>query len=241
MKYAIVSDIHGNIESLERALALIGDEDTVLCLGDIVGYGPNPNECVRMIRARAKNAVLGNHDLAALDNFGVEYFNDAARAAITWTQGVLTEDNRTWLNGLSYELRFPEFLLVHGAPVNYFEYILDKRTATKAFANTDAPLVFIGHTHIAEYWVQEPDGSIGHRHMQNGGELQLEEGRRYIIDVGSVGQPRDLNPLACFVEYEPSSQIVRWIRYAYPIGEVQRKMREAGLPAFLIDRLSVGR
>ncbi|MBV8638742.1 MAG: metallophosphoesterase family protein [Candidatus Eremiobacteraeota bacterium] len=241
MRYAIVSDIHGNIESLERALALIGDEDTVLCLGDIVGYGPNPNECVRMIQARAQNAVLGNHDLAALENFGVEYFNDAARAAIAWTQEVLSDESRTWLNGLSYELRFPDFLLVHGAPVNYFEYILDKRTAARAFANTDAPLVFIGHTHIAEYWVQEPDGSIGHKHMQNGGELQLEEGRRYIVDVGSVGQPRDLNPDASFAIYDSSARRVEWVRYPYPIAEVQEKIHHVHLPDYLATRLESGR
>jgi diadenosine tetraphosphatase ApaH/serine/threonine PP2A family protein phosphatase len=241
VKYAIVSDVHGNIESLERALALIGDEDPVLCLGDIVGYGPNPNECVRMIRARAQNAVLGNHDLAALENFGVEYFNDAARAAIAWTQGVLSDENRAWLNGLSYELRYPEFLLVHGAPVNYFEYILDKRTAAKAFANTDAPLVFVGHTHIAEYWVQEPDGTIGHRHMQNGGELLLQEGRRYIVDVGSVGQPRDLNPEPSFVLYDSDARRIEWVRYPYPIAEVQEKIHEAHLPDYLATRLESGR
>ena len=123
-RYAIVSDVHSNLESLQHAFTLIDDADDLVCLGDVVGYGPNPNECVKMIRERAKHAVLGNHDLAAVENFGVEYFNDAARAAIAWTQTVLDETNREWLNALPYELRFPDFLLVHGAPVNYFEYIL---------------------------------------------------------------------------------------------------------------------
>ncbi len=241
MRYAIVSDIHGNIESLERAFARIGPEDHLLCLGDIVGYGPNPNECVEMIRARAKGAVLGNHDLAALENFGVEYFNDAARAAIAWTQGVLSDENRAWLNGLAYELRFPDFLMVHGAPVEYFEYILDKRTAANAFARTDAPVVFIGHTHIAEYWVQEPDGTVGHKHMQHGGELIFEEGKRYIVDVGSIGQPRDLNPEASFAFYEPHERRVEWVRYEYPIDEVQHKIHEAHLPEYLALRLEMGR
>jgi diadenosine tetraphosphatase ApaH/serine/threonine PP2A family protein phosphatase len=241
VRYAVISDVHGNIESLVRAFALMEPEDRVLCLGDIVGYGPNPNECVALIKERSTNAVLGNHDLAALENFGVEYFNDAARAAIAWTQTVLTDENRAWLNGLSYELRFPEFLLVHGAPVNYFEYILDKRTAAKAFALTDAPLTFIGHTHIAEYWVQEPDGSIGHRHMQNGGELVFQEGRRYIVDVGSVGQPRDLNPEASFVFYEPERRRVEWVRYPYPIDAVQEKIHHAHLPEYLALRLESGR
>lgn len=241
MKYAIVSDIHGNIESLDRALKQVDDEDTVLCLGDIVGYGPNPNECVARIRERAKSAVLGNHDLAALENYGVEYFNEAAREAIAWTQGVLNEENRAWLNALSYELRFPDFLLVHGAPVDYFEYILDKRSAMKAFSLTDAPLVFVGHTHIAEYWVQEPDGSIGHRHMQDGGSLKLEEGKRYIVDVGSVGQPRDLNPQASFVKYDSATRLVEWVRYEYPIFAVQQKIHEAHLPDYLAARLEAGR
>jgi predicted phosphodiesterase len=241
MRYAIISDIHSNLESLERALALVQPEDELLCLGDIVGYGPSPNECIALLRARVKHAVLGNHDLAALENFGVEYFNDAARAAIAWTQVVLSDESRGWLNGLSYEIRYPDFLMVHGAPVNYFEYILDKRTASKAFALTDAPLVFIGHTHIAEYWVQEPDGTVGHRHMQHGGELQFEEGRRYIVDVGSIGQPRDLNPEASFVFYDPEKRTVEWVRYPYPIADVQEKIHEAHLPDYLAMRLESGR
>ena len=241
MKYAVLSDVHGNLESLQCALALIPEDHALVCLGDMVGYGPNPNECVALLRQRVKHAVLGNHDLAALENFGVEYFNDAARAAIAWTQSVLDTDNRTWLNTLSYELRFPQFLLVHGAPVNYFEYILDKRTALQAFSRTDAPLVFVGHTHIAEWWTLEPDGSIGHRHMQHGGDLQLEADRRYIIDVGSVGQPRDLNPEASFAIFDDEAGTVRWVRYEYPIAVVQKKIRDANLPGYLADRLKVGR
>ncbi|MBV8066850.1 MAG: metallophosphoesterase family protein [Candidatus Eremiobacteraeota bacterium] len=241
MKYVFVSDVHANIESLQTALARLDAEDALVSLGDVVGYGPNPNECVALLRERCRHAILGNHDLAAVENFGVEHFNPAARAAIEWTQGRLDETSRSWLDALPYELRLPDFLLVHGAPVDYFEYILDKATAASAFERTDARVVFVGHTHIAEYWSRDAEGTIGHKHMQQGGELKLEEGKRYIIDVGSVGQPRDLNPLACVVEYEPDSRVVRWIRYQYPIEEVQRKMRQAGLPAYLIDRLSVGR
>ncbi|HEY1654141.1 MAG TPA: metallophosphoesterase family protein [Candidatus Tumulicola sp.] len=241
MRYAIVSDVHGNLESLERALALLEPDDALLCLGDMVGYGPNPNECVRLLRDRTTHAVLGNHDLAAVENYGTEYFNDAARAAIAWTQKVLDDESRAWLNTLSYELRLPEFLLVHGAPVNYFEYILDKAAAGSAFAHTDAPLIFVGHTHIAEHWSLEADGSIGHKHLQHGGELALESGRRYIVDVGSVGQPRDLNPQASLVFYEPEKRTARWVRYDYPIATVQAKIREAGLPEYLADRLEVGR
>lgn len=241
MRIAVFSDIHGNLESLQRAMSFLQPDDMLVCLGDMVGYCANPNECVELLRSRTQHAVLGNHDLAALESFGVEYFNDAAREAIQWTQRVLSEPNRAWLNGLPYELRLKEFLLVHGAPVNYFEYILDKRTAAVAFERTDAPIVFIGHTHIAEYWVREPDGTIGHKHMQRGGELVMEPDKRYIVDVGSVGQPRDLNPEGSFVIYEPEKHRVEWIRYEYPIAVVQEKIRAAHLPDYLADRLEVGR
>jgi diadenosine tetraphosphatase ApaH/serine/threonine PP2A family protein phosphatase len=241
MRYAIVSDVHANIDSLQCALSRIHPDDALVSLGDVVGYGPNPNECVAALSERASHAVLGNHDLAAVENFGVENFNPAARSAIGWTQAVLDDTSKRWLNSLPYELRLPEFLLVHGAPVDYFEYILDKATAARAFDRTDARIVFIGHTHIAEYWDRDVEGNIGHRHMQQGGELELEPDKRYIIDVGSVGQPRDLNPSACYVEYDAEARRVRWTRYEYPIAEVQRKMRAAGLPAYLADRLSAGR
>lgn len=241
MRYAIVSDVHANIDSLQCVLSSIAPSDALVSLGDVVGYGPNPNECVAALRERATHAVLGNHDLAAVENFGVENFNPAARTAINWTQGALDDDAKRWLDSLPYELRLPDFLLVHGAPVDYFEYILDKATAARAFDRTDARIVFVGHTHIAEYWDRDAEGNIGHRHMQQGGELVLDADKRYIIDVGSVGQPRDLNPLACYVEYDGDSRRVRWIRYEYPIAEVQRKMRAAGLPAYLADRLSAGR
>ena len=112
-------------------MTAIREDDALVSLGDVVGYGPNPNECVAALRERCRHAVLGNHDLRRVENFGVENFNSAARAAIGWTQGVLDEPSRSWLNALPYELRFPEFLLVHGAPVNYFEYILDKGAAAR--------------------------------------------------------------------------------------------------------------
>jgi predicted phosphodiesterase len=241
MTYAIVSDVHANAESLECVLQTISDSEELISLGDVVGYGPNPNEVVAALQARCRHAVLGNHDLAAVENFGVENFNKAARAAIEWTQGVLDEPSRSWLNALPYELRLPEFLLVHGAPVNYFEYVLDKGAAARAFDATDARVIFVGHTHIAEYWTRDAEGNIGHRHMQQGGELTLDDATRYIIDVGSVGQPRDLNPQPCFVRYDAQIRRVEWIRYEYPIGRVQQKMRDVGLPSNLIDRLSVGR
>jgi diadenosine tetraphosphatase ApaH/serine/threonine PP2A family protein phosphatase len=241
MRYAVVSDVHSNIDALDAVFATLRDDDALLCLGDVVGYGPNPNECVEKIRARATATVLGNHDVAAIDNFGLAYFNPAAREAMKWTQGVLTEENRTWLDGLGYEFRMPEFLLVHGAPVNYFEYVMDKPAAMRAFAATDAPLIFIGHTHIAEVYALQPDGTLEHAHLQQGGEVVLRDGVRYLINVGSVGQPRDLNPRASFGLYDAEARTVTVNRIEYPIARVQEKIVSAQLPDALARRLVFGR
>lgn len=241
MRYAIISDVHGNLEALQAAFELISPADGLLCLGDIVGYGPNPNECVELIRARATTTVLGNHDVAAIDNFGLSYFNPTAREALRWTQTVLSDANGEWLNSLGYEFRAAEFLLVHGAPVTYFEYILDKPAAARAFAATDAPLIFIGHTHIAESYILRPGGAIDHKHFQQGGTFTLEPDSRYIVNVGSVGQPRDLNPRASFAFYEPAAARVTINRFDYPIARVQEKIASVHLPDALARRLVMGR
>jgi predicted phosphodiesterase len=216
MRFAILSDVHGNLEALTAVLERISPSDGVLCLGDTVGYGPNPNECLALIRERATATVLGNHDVGAVDGHGLAYFNPAARAAIDWTQSVLDPDHVAWLDAQSYEVRSDDYLLVHGAPVDYFTYILDKPTAVKAFAATDAPLIFVGHTHIAEYYSLAPDGAVGHAHCQNGGRVELEGQNRYLINVGSVGQPRDLNPDASFVFYDDAARKVVSARLVFP-------------------------
>jgi diadenosine tetraphosphatase ApaH/serine/threonine PP2A family protein phosphatase len=241
VRYAVVSDVHGNLDALEAAFASISDDDALLCLGDIVGYGPEPNECVERIRARATATVLGNHDVAAIDDFGLAYFNPAAKEAMKWTQRVLSPENRAWLDSLGYEFRMPDFLLVHGAPVNYFEYVLDKAAAGRAFAATDAPLIFVGHTHIAEVYALRPSGEIEHRHLQQGGEVALEDGVRYLVNVGSIGQPRDLNPRASFGFYDSIARTVSVSRVEYPIAQVQAKITSAHLPDALARRLLVGR
>ena len=242
MRYAILSDIHSNLEALNVAFSYLTPGDGVLCLGDTIGYGPNPNECIEMIRERATATVLGNHDLAAIEDFGLSFFNPAARQALIWTQGMLTAENRDWLDTLGYDFRCGEFLMVHGAPgPNYFEYIMDEEVAARAFAATDAPLIFIGHTHIAEYYALDESGTVKRKGLQQGGEFQLAENTRYIVNVGSVGQPRDLNPNASFAFYEPDARKVTIQRFAYPIAEVQEKIVSAHLPDALARRLVLGR
>jgi diadenosine tetraphosphatase ApaH/serine/threonine PP2A family protein phosphatase len=240
-RYAIVSDIHGNLEALSAVFARISPDDTVLCLGDTVGYGPNPNECLAIVRARSAATVLGNHDVGAIDSHGLAYFNPAARAAIDWTQGVLDPDHVAWLDAQSYEVRTPEFLLVHGAPVDYFTYILDTAVAARAFAATDAPLVFVGHTHIPEYYALASDGAIDHARCRDGSSIDLRPDTRYIVNVGSVGQPRDLDPRASFVVYDPQARTVTWERVPYEIALTQEKIGDARLPETLARRLTAGR
>jgi diadenosine tetraphosphatase ApaH/serine/threonine PP2A family protein phosphatase len=241
MRFALVSDVHGNLEALQAVLARVAPGDRLLCLGDTVGYGPDPNPCVALIRERAEAAVLGNHDVGAIDNHGLAYFNPAARRAIEWTQTVLSPENAAWLDSLSYEFRTPEFLLVHGAPVDYFTYILDMSAARNAFAATDAPLIFVGHTHVADYYALSPDGTLAHQFMQHGGRLELESGLRYLINVGSVGQPRDLNPASSFATFDSAARSVEWIRVPYDVSRTQEKIEAAGLPPALARRLAAGR
>jgi diadenosine tetraphosphatase ApaH/serine/threonine PP2A family protein phosphatase len=241
VRYAILSDIHSNLEALSAVLERCDPGDALLCLGDIVGYGPNPNECVALVRERATGCILGNHDVAAIDDHGLSYFNPLAREALVWTQRVLSPENRVWLDGLSYELRMPEYLLVHGAPVDYFEYIMDTGAAAKAFEATDAPLIFVGHSHVAESYALAPDGQIAQKRRPRGGTLELEPGVRYLINVGSVGQPRDRNPEASFAFFDAQARVVVWERVPYAIARVQAKIDAAQLPQALGERLSAGR
>jgi len=274
-RYAIFSDVHSNIEALDAALALIRPDDQLLCLGDIVGYGPNPNECVAKIRELATATVLGNHDVAAIDNFGLAYFNPAAREAMRWTQRVIDAESTAWLNSLGYEFRMPEFLLVHGAPKNYFEYILDKAGAARAFAATDAlqrpvnsftvvhstldqpnrwgyvfscleaessfqyqktNLCFFGHTHVPHVFIRD---TKVHEFFYKKIDIQPE--KKYFVNVGSVGQPRDLNPRASFGFFDSDARTVSIVRFDYAIARVQEKIVSAHLPEALARRLLVGR
>ena len=209
-RLAIVSDIHSNLEALQAVARPRGPGDALLCLGDTVGYGPNPNECVELVRARARGRVMGNHDLAAIEGYGVEYFNPAARsrrrmdASECWPKST-PRGSRNW----STSSEPPEFLLVHGAPERYFSYILDAAGARRAFAATDADVIFVGHSHVAEYYALTAGRDRASPHAARG-QLTLVPGVRYIINAGSVGQPRDLNPEASFARFDPPARTIVW-------------------------------
>jgi diadenosine tetraphosphatase ApaH/serine/threonine PP2A family protein phosphatase len=238
---ALVSDIHGNLEALRAVFGRIAPDERVACLGDIVGYGPDPNACLALVRERAAVTVLGNHDVGAIDNHGIEFFNQYARTAIEWTQGVLDAGHGAWLDSLSYEARIDDYLLVHGAPIDYFTYLLDVPAAERAFDATDAALIFVGHTHVAGYFARSATGAVAWTAMPDGGLLDLDPAARYVVNVGSVGQPRDRNNRASFCRFDPVARRITWERVPYPLAQTQAKMQRAALPEALVRRLEAGR
>jgi len=245
MRCAIVSDIHANLDALNAVLERMGQVDAVYCPGDVVGYGAEPNECCDIVRERAAATVLGNHDAAAVGALDASWFNPYARAAIEWTAQVLNFRNQLFLRALPRVTRQESFVLFHGtlhAP-EAFEYITSPWEAQAwAFADmAEHRLGFFGHTHVAEYYVQkEGEREVDQISMVDGGVVELKSGFRYIVNVGSVGQPRDGNPNASFAIYDSDAASVEIIRVPYDIASAQRKITQAGLPKILADRLELG-
>jgi predicted phosphodiesterase len=242
MRYGIVSDVHSNIEALQavfRELDAAGI-DTLVCLGDIVGYGPSPNECCAMLLERNCVSIAGNHDEAAASESGLEYFSPLAREALEWNKAALTAGNLAYLAGLPRERRIDGFDIVHGAPVYHFEYILDTLDAEAAFGRTDASLTFVGHTHIAEVYYQDAAGRTYQQRLLHGGRIEIAPEFRYIVNPGSVGQPRDRNPQAAYAICDTVEGFVDVKRVTYDVSGVQRRIEDAGLPSQLGDRLAIG-
>jgi len=243
MRYGIISDIHGNLEALRATLRELAGVEAYLCLGDIVGYGPNPNECVEAVRALpGLSCVVGNHDLAAIGKYSTELFNFYAREAIMWTEEALSEANKLFLASLPTKSTAPGVILTHGSLPDPMEYLVSEAEARGTFEVMSEPLCLVGHTHVAEYYALENySGRIVHELLPKGGRLEMELGWRYIVNPGGVGQPRDGNPRASYGRYDTQSRLVEIRRVVYPLGVTQRKMREAGLPNMLATRLASGR
>ncbi|MDA8387593.1 MAG: metallophosphoesterase family protein [Nitrospiraceae bacterium] len=249
MDYAVISDVHGNIEALDAVLADISGRGgkpkrKILFLGDAVGYGPDPNACVAAIRGQVFRGVAGNHDWAVLGLTDITYFNPHARAAITWTDEILTAESRAFLEALPLVKRIERdgLFLVHGSPCEPEEwhYLLYFSEARLNFGHFKEGICLIGHSHLPFVMEQTPTGEITALRGQKDGleAVRLKAGCRYIINAGSVGQPRDGDPRACYLLL--SDEEARFVRIPYDIGATQRKMVEAGLPRPLADRLSKG-
>jgi len=244
MRVLIISDVHANLAALEAVLAdAAGEYDGVWCLGDTVGYGPEPEECVTRIRELGATAVVGNHDWAALSRMDVDDFNPEAKRAVLWTREQLSAENLAWLGSLpSQPLVQGAFTLTHGSPRDpVWEYILYPSIATANFDNYATPFCLVGHTHIPMLYVQsESDHKVRALVPVFGKRIALGDGWRIILNPGSVGQPRDNDPRSAYAILDTNAATWEARRVAYPIEVTQAHMRAAQLPERLINRLAFG-
>jgi diadenosine tetraphosphatase ApaH/serine/threonine PP2A family protein phosphatase len=239
MRVALLSDIHSNLVALDAVLAAAGAVDAVWHLGDIVGYGPDPNGVVARLREIGATGVRGNHDAAACGGPQIEWFNPEARRAMDWTRNTVSPETVAWLDALPERLPLDGCELVHGSPREpLWEYITSVPAARANLAALEQPIGLNGHTHIPVAFVED-DGRVGAISPHDGSEIELRD-RRALLNPGSVGQPRDGDPRASFAIYEPDAARIAWHRVAYDIEAVQAAMQRAGLPPSLATRLSFG-
>ena len=239
MRILVISDIHANLSALETVISIAGNVDAVWCLGDIVGYGPDPNKCISIVRNLPNlTCIKGNHDAAVLGELDQHAFNHEASLAITWTKHALTADSKEFLLGLPERIVNGKVTLVHGSPRNpVWEYIMDYMTAMRMFQFFDTQLCMIGHTHVPTYW-EEISNSSKTTVMLNFQKITISG--RAILNPGSVGQPRDHDPRASFAFFDPESSTWELRRVEYDIHSVQERIKKAGLPLRHALRLNEG-
>ena len=241
MRVGVVSDVHANLVALETVLAAMEPVDSLWVLGDSVGYGPRPSECVELLRANPHLAIAGNHEWAALGKISTAEFNPFAASAAQWTVGQLTPEVRAYLSELPERLDENQATLVHGSPRDpIWEYVLDSSTAGANFEHFQTRLCLIGHTHVASYF-RLANGHVEARQASVDEPLDLsDESHRWILNPGSVGQPRDEDPRSSYMVLDLERRTATWHRVPYEIRLTQQQMRDAGLPARLIERLEHG-
>ena len=240
MRVAVLSDIHSNLVALDAVLAHAGSVDAVWQLGDVVGYGPDPDGVVARLIEVGAVGVRGNHDAAALGGPEIEWFNPEARAAAEWTRDAIDATTRAWLSALPERHAIDQMTLVHGSPRDPIrEYVASPAIALENLAVLDTAFCLHGHTHVPVAFCLDPDGDLRIAEPENGGTIELD-GQRALINPGSVGQPRDGDPDASYLILDPDTATVTWHRVAYDIPAVQAAIRAAGLPGRLADRLAYG-
>jgi predicted phosphodiesterase len=239
MRIAVLSDIHSNLVALDAVLAHLGSVDAIWHLGDVVGYGPDPDGVVARLEELGAVGVRGNHDAAAIGGAEIEWFNTDARAAIEWTRRVISAPTKAWLAGLPERLLEADYTLVHGSPREpIWEYITSSPVARANLAFITTRFGLHGHTHLPVVWAEE-DGRIVSIAPGDGSTFALA-GRRALLNPGSVGQPRDGIPEAGYMVIDSEAERATWHRVAYDIEAVQAAMRAKKLPGRLVDRLSYG-
>ncbi len=241
MKHALVSDIHGNLEALTAVLTDIEKHkvDFIHCLGDVVGYGPDPAACLKMIDRSCDTKLMGNHEFTALGLQSSSIFNNAARAAVKWTQMQLTDNDMAIMADFEMDRMLDNMYLVHASPLEpeQWHYVFNEEEAVAAFQNLKTEIGFMGHSHLPLIFSEGPGERI---RSQAGHTFQVGDESRYLINVGSVGQPRDNDRRACYVVFDTDEGDVFYHRVEYDIDAAQQKMATAGLPEVLISRLAAG-
>lgn len=239
MKIGIIGDIHGNLCALTAVLEALDSRkvDEIACVGDVVGYGARPVECIALVRERVKVVVAGNHDWGAVGKVALDYFNAAARQALRWTAGQLSDDDRWWLSNLPLVHTCDEYEVAHASLYRpeEFKYILNPEEAAPNFSAQTAKVAFFGHTHWPSIFF---DGEPVRHSIQKVVPLDLPG--RVLANPGSVGQPRDSNPAAGFAVLDLARKRINFMRVEYDIKTAAGRIIEAGLPAFLAERLSLG-
>jgi len=240
MRYAIISDVHSNLEALEAVLADAHDNKCTdfVCLGDVVGYNANPHDCVDRVREMDCPSVKGNHDEQASLVESSRDFNEMAEAAIQWTRDHLTAEDKNWLRDLKLQQQVRDFTIVHATldTPGQWGYVFNNLDAAASFAYQDTAVCFFGHTHVPVAFIR--DEGVQRQQID---KLRIDPGKEYFINVGSVGQPRDGNWHAAYCIYHVESNIVEQRRIKYDLATAQKKIIKAGLPHLLAERLAVGR
>ena len=240
MRYAVLSDIHGNLEALRAVLADAAHHaDDVLCLGDVVGYGADPAPCVDLIGTLARRVVAGNHEHAVIGRMDLAWFNPYARAAAEWTRERLDGDATAYLGALALSATVEDATLVHASPrqPQEWDYLVTEEDGVAAFSAFDTRVCFVGHSHVPAMW---SFGSSGPDYARGHVDISLDAGRRYIVNVGSVGQPRDRDVRAAYAVWDVEARRITVRRVAYDVHTARAKIEDAGLPRFLADRLAAG-
>lgn len=246
MRYLILSDLHANWEALEAVVREAeGRYDRAICCGDLIGYGADPNRVVDWIRANCMTTVRGNHDKACTGLDDLEWFNPVAKTAAFWTQQSLTPENTAWIRALpAGPIDVEDFHVVHGSPYDEDEYVVAANEAAQAFGYLQRRIAFFGHTHVQGgfIWNHSRVETIPRTSPRTDRQvLEIDPECAYLLNSGSVGQPRDGDPRAAFAIFDSSARMITYFRTGYDIAAAQKKIRDAGLPDVLADRLSVGR
>lgn len=243
MRYAIISDIHGNVEALQGVLKDIRQHnvDSIICLGDVVGYYPDPQKCIELVRSQVECCVAGNHDFAAIGRIDTQNFTYYAFAAMEWTKQHITESDKEFLGTLPLFIDKDNLFLTHSSPSSPQDWVYvfpdSEEAVFEAFNSLTHQINFIGHTHWPSIMIQNDDKIYLHSEHS----LTIEDNCFYLINVGSVGQPRDFDPRSCYALFDSTTRQLSLMRVKYDFTVTQRKIMDNNLPIFLAERLEKGR